>query len=55
MGRGSGFCELISVVITGDPIAISIFTIIISFIPLIKYTYYFKKMFPKGNGISTVL
>ena len=49
MGRGSGFASIISGIIRGDPVSISIFTIttVGIFIALINYTSYFKKMFPK--------
>jgi hypothetical protein len=45
MAGGTGFAWIISGIIRGDPVSISIFTIV--FISLITYTSYFKKMFPK--------
>ena len=45
MRRGGGFAWIISGIIRGGPVSISIFTIV--FISLITYTSYFKKMFPK--------
>ncbi len=49
MAGGTGFAWIISGIIRGDPIAISIFTITTAFIfiSIINYTSYFKKKFPK--------
>jgi len=52
MGRGSGFAQIISGVINGDPLSIGFFTAIMVtiFISLVSYTSYFKNRFPKLHG-----
>ena len=49
MAGGSGLAYIISGLIRGDPVAISVFTItnVLILIVIIHYTSYFKKRFPK--------